>query len=158
MAKIHFLLQNLNTRDSLRTTEKEIKRQNFLNCCRTAVSNQTIQSLKNDLSQIELINSDKDWYNALPVAVAKWVAHQTAKQEVSSSNPGIPSLLKHTCGEGDWLLCLHYTPAKVSHQRWISGNVYHVCLCEVQIRQNPLWLWNPEETSPGTNRHVSNKN
>ena len=71
------------------------------------------------------------------------------------------------CGEGDWLLCWHYTPAKVSHQRWISGNVYYICLCQVRIRQLPLWLWNPEETSPEvpnrgisgpTNGHVSNKN
>ena len=30
----------------------------------------------------------------------------------------------------------------MSHQSWISGNVYHVCLCQVRIRQNPLWLWN----------------
>ena len=83
-----------------------------------------------------------------PVAVAEWVARQTAEQEVGGSNPGIPPLLKHACGEGDWLLCWHYTPANVSYQRWISGNVYHVRLRTVQIRQNPLWLWNPEETSP----------
>ena len=43
---------------------------------------------------------------------AEWVARQTAKQEVSGSNPSIPPLLKHACGEGDWLLCWHYTPAK----------------------------------------------
>ena len=78
----------------------------------------------------------------------------------------IPPLLKHTCGEGDWLLCWHYTLAKVSHQRWISWNIYYICFCQAQIRQNPLWLWNPEETSPEvqnrgisgpTNGHVSNK-
>ena len=51
------------------------------------------------------------------VAVAEWVACQTAKQEVGSSNPGIPPLLKHTCGEGDWLLCWLYTLAEVSQQR-----------------------------------------
>ena len=60
-----------------------------------------------------------------------------------------------------------HSPAKVSHQRWISGNVYHVCLRQVLIRQNQLWFWNPEETSPEvqnrgisdpTNWHVSNKN
>ena len=28
-----------------------------------------------------------------------------------------------------------------------SGKVYHVRLCQARIRQNPLWLWNPEETS-----------
>ena len=81
-------------------------------------------------------------------------------------NPGIPPLLKHACDKGDWLLCWHYTPAKVSHQRWILGNIYHIHLRKVQIRQNPLWLWNPEETSPEvrnrgisgpTNGHVSNK-
>ena len=68
--------------------------------------------------------------------------------------------------EGDWLLCWLYTPANMSHQRWISGNVYHVCLCKVRIRQNPLWLWNPEEMPPEvqnrgisdpTNGHISNK-
>ena len=52
-----------------------------------------------------------------PVAMAEWVAHQTAEEEVGGSNPGIPPLLKHACGEGDWLLCWHYTLAKVSHQR-----------------------------------------
>ena len=36
------------------------------------------------------------------VGIAEWVACQTAEQEVSSSNPGIPPLLKHACGEGDW--------------------------------------------------------
>ena len=90
------------------------------------------------------------------VAVAGWVARQTVKQEVGSSNPSIPLLLKHTCGEGNWLLCWHYTPAKVLHQRWISGNVYHVHLSKVWIRQNPLWLWNPEEISPEVqNRGIS---
>ena len=69
-----------------------------------------------------------------PVAVAEWVARQTAEQEVGS----IPPLLKHVCGEGDWLPCWHYTLAKVSHQRLISGNVYHVRLYQVRIRQNPL--------------------
>ena len=76
---------------------------------------------------------------------------------------GILPLLKHACGESNQL----YTPAEVSHQRWISGNIYHVCLRKVRIRQNPLWLWNPEETSPEVrnrgisgpkNGHVSNKN
>ena len=47
-----------------------------------------------------------------PVAVAEWVARQNAEQEVGSSNPSIPPLLKHACGEGDWLLCWQYTPAK----------------------------------------------
>ena len=49
--------------------------------------------------------------------MAEWVACQTAEQEVGGSNPGIPPLLKHACGEGDWLLCWQYTPQKVSHQR-----------------------------------------
>ena len=39
-----------------------------------------------------------------PVAVAEWVARQTAEQEVGGSNLRIPPLLKHACGEGDWLL------------------------------------------------------
>ena len=42
--------------------------------------------------------------------------------------PSIPPLLKHACGEGDWLLCWHYIPANVLHQRRISGNVYYVRL------------------------------
>ena len=80
---------------------------------------------------------------------------------------GILPLLKHTCGESDQLLCWLYTLAEVLHQRWISGNVYHVHLSQVRIRQNPLWLWNPEDTSPEVwnrgisgpkNGHVSNKN
>ena len=48
----------------------------------------------------------------ITVAVAEWVARQTAEQEVGGLNPGIPPLLKHACGEGDWLLCWHYTLAK----------------------------------------------
>ena len=71
---------------------------------------------------------------------------------------GILPLLKHACGESDQLLCWLYTPAKVLHQRWISGNIYHICLCKVR---------NPEETSLEVqnrgisglqNGHVSNKN
>ena len=42
---------------------------------------------------------------------------------------------RSACGEGDWLLCWLYTLAEVSHQRWISGNVYHVCLRKVRITQ-----------------------
>ena len=53
---------------------------------------------------------------------------------------GILPLLKHACGESDQLLCWLYIPAEVLHQMWISGNVYHVCLHKVRIRQNPLWL------------------
>ena len=68
------------------------------------------------------------------VTMAKWVACQTAEQEVGGSNPGVPPLLKHTCGEGNWLLWWYYTSAKVLHQRWISRNVYHICLCKVWIR------------------------
>ena len=106
-------------------------------------------------------------HETYPVAVAEWVARQTAEQEVGGSNPSIPPLRKHTCGEGDWLLCWHYTLAKVSYQRWISGNLYYIRLYQARIRQNPLWLWNPEEPSPEvqnrgisgpTNGHVSNKN
>ena len=59
-----------------------------------------------------------------PVAVAKWVACQTAKQEVGSSNPGIPPLLKHACGEGNWLLCWQYTPAKRCRTRGESQGMY----------------------------------
>ena len=33
---------------------------------------------------------------------------------------GILPLLKHACGESDWLICWLYTPAEVSHQRCIS--------------------------------------
>ena len=95
----------------------------------------------------EMCNGLKECEGNEPVAVAEWVAHQTAEQEVGGSNPSIPPLLKHSCGEGDWLLCWLYTPANVSHQRWISGNVYHVCLRIVQIRQNPLWLWNPGDVT-----------
>ena len=66
------------------------------------------------LMTLDLISTStvrKDFVYKL-VAVAEWVARQTAEQEVGSSNPSIPPLLKHTCGEGDWLLCWHYTPAK----------------------------------------------
>ena len=40
-----------------------------------------------------------------------------------------------------------------SQVHWL---VYHVRLRIVRIRQNPLWLWNPEETSPEVqNRGIS---
>ena len=32
--------------------------------------------------------------------------------------------------------------------RWILGNVHYIRLHKKVIRQNPLWLWNQEETSP----------
>ena len=47
-----------------------------------------------------------------PVAVAEWVASQTAEQEVGGSNPGIPLLLKHAC----WLLCLQRCRTKGESQ------------------------------------------
>ena len=59
------------------------------------------------------------------ITVAEWLAHLTAKQVSHSSLASLP-LLKHACRESDWLLCWSYIPAKVSHQKWISGNVYHV--------------------------------
>ena len=43
--------------------------------------------------------------------------HLAKTKEVGGSNPGIPPLLKHACGEGNWLLCGLYTPAEVLHQR-----------------------------------------
>ena len=40
------------------------------------------------------------------VTVAKWLAHLTAKKEVSQLfEPSILPLLKHACGESNWLLC-----------------------------------------------------
>ena len=90
--------------------------------------------------------------------MAEWVAHQTDEQEVSDSNPSIPPQLKYTCGEGDWLLYCHYTLANVLHQRFISGNIYCICLCKVRIRQNPLWLWNPEEMSSPKYGHPKSMN
>ena len=136
--------------------------------CAMIVTQRMIIVLYHFVFKISLIRLDF-FFNKLKnlVDVAEWVARQTVEQEVSSSKPGIPPLLKHACGEGDWLLCWHYTPAKVSHQRWISGNIYHICLCKVQIWKNPLWLWNPDETSPEvqnrgisgpTNGHLPNKN
>ena len=53
---------------------------------------------------------------------------------------GILPLLKHACGESDQLLCWPYTPAEVSHQRWISGNIYHVRLHKVWISLPTLAL------------------
>ena len=44
------------------------------------------------------------------------------------SRSGNLPLVKHACGERDCLLCWHYTLAKVLHQRWISGNIYHTHL------------------------------
>ena len=36
----------------------------------------------------------------------------------------------------------------VQHQRWISGNVHYIRLHKKVNKVVPLWLWNPEETSP----------
>ena len=46
---------------------------------------------------------------------------------------------------------------QMCHTRGESQGTYnHICLCKVWIRQNPLWLWNPEETSPEVqNRGIS---
>ena len=105
--------------------------------------------------------------NCKLVAVAEWVARQTAEQEVGCSNPSIPPLLKHTCGEGDWLLCWQYTPAK--------GVAPEVNLRECILRMPPPSANKAEPTlalnprgditrSPKqgfqwpTNGHVSNKN
>ena len=102
-----------------------------------------------------------------PVCCCRVVSTSTCQAGGLWFKSSIIPLLKHACGESDWLLCWLYTPAEVSHQRWISGNVYHIHLHKVRIRQNPLWLWNPEETSPEVqnrgisgpkNGHVSNKN
>ena len=53
-----------------------------------------------------------------------------------SGRCGILPLLKHACGESNWLLCCPYTPANVWLQRWISGNIYHIHLHQGWIR----WL------------------
>ena len=53
-----------------------------------------------------------------------------------SGRCGILPLLKHACGESNWLLCWPYTPANVSLQRWISGKIYHIHLHQGWIR----WL------------------
>ena len=37
---------------------------------------------------------------------------------------------------------------------WISGNIHYIRLNKNRIRQNPLWLWNPEETSPEIQNRV----
>ena len=58
------------------------------------------------------------------VTVAEWLMHLAAKQEVCGSKFNVAPLLKHACEESDRLLCWPYTPAKVSHQKWISRNVY----------------------------------
>ena len=49
-------------------------------------------------------------------------------------------LLKHPCGESGRPLCWPYTLAKVSRQMWILGNVYHLCLYQLQIRLATLAL------------------
>ena len=71
-----------------------------------------------------------------PVAVAEWVARQTAEQEVGSSNPGIPPLLKHACGKGDWLLCWQYTPAKGVAP---EVNLRKHILCTPPLKQGYQW-------------------
>ena len=79
-----------------------------------------------------------------PVAVAEWLVRLTAKQEVSHLS--LASYLKIACGESKWLLCWPYTPIKVLHQRSISWNIYHVPLCQVQIRLPTLAL-NPRDVT-----------
>ena len=54
-------------------------------------------------------------------------------------------------GNSNWPPCWPSTGRQKSHHRWISGNIHHICLCQLRIR-----LWNPEETSPNVqNRGIS---
>ena len=102
--------------------------------------------------------------------MAEWVARQTAEQEVGSSNPGIPPLLKHACGEGDWLLCWQYTPAKcVAPEVNLQERILRMPLPSANKAEPTLALkprgditTSPEVRNRGisgpTNGHVSNKN
>ena len=98
--------------------------------------------------------------------MAEWVARQTAEQEVGSSNSGIPPLLKHACGEGNWLLCWQYTPAKgVALEVNLRERILCTPLPSVNKAEPTLALkeeMSPEVQNNGisgpTNGHVSNKN
>ena len=74
--------------------------------------------------------------------MAKWlvVSASDCQGESLWFKSSILPLLKYACRKRDQLLCWPYTLAKVSHQRWISGNVYHICLNQVQIRFPTLVL------------------
>ena len=43
-------------------------------------------------------------------------------------------------GNSDWLPCWPSGGQRVSHQRWISGNIHHIHLCQVRIRLSTLAL------------------
>ena len=74
---------------------------------------------------------------------AKLLACYTAMQEVSHWNP--TSYLCWNCwnmhvGNGNWLPCFLLRGWQVLHQRWISGNIHHVYLCQAEKRLPTLAL------------------
>ena len=69
------------------------------------------------------------------VTVAEWLAHLTTKGDFSHPTPA------ETCmwGKRPAATLAIYT-GKSSHQRWISENIFHVCLHQVRIKLPNLAL------------------
>ena len=102
-----------------------------------------------------------------------YLAHPCAKEHASISPSTIAgSLAQWSCVHllFGWLpvqiqakshLCtcmwgseqLHASCQEVGMFSTKGGNVYYICLCKKWIRQNPLWLWTPEQTS----REIQNR-
>ena len=76
------------------------------------------------------------------------VARSSSVQVIACSNPSqVPPLLMHV---GKWLTAIPAIKrsAGVAPEVDLRKCTLHLHLKNKQIRQNPLWLWNPEETSP----------
>ena len=77
-------------------------------------------------------------YNKCRASISQSVGRSFMEREVSRSTPtnAFAGMWKRSAWQ------------QILHQRGISRNMKHIRLCQVRIRQNPIWLWNTEETSP----------
>ena len=65
---------------------------------------------------------------------------ETAMREVSRWNLASYFCWNMHVGNNDWLSCWLSRGQQVSHQRWILGNIHHVCLCQAWKRLPTLAL------------------
>ena len=85
--------------------------------------------------------------------MAEWVACQTTKQEFGGSNPGILPLLKHTCGDHQWLICWHYTLAKINAP---DVNL-HECISSMPLQSVNKFAHSGFKTQRRTSPEVQNR-
>ena len=77
--------------------------------------------------------------------VAEWLAHLTAMQDVSHSH-------SNPVGNSNWPPYWLSGGGQVLYQRWISGNIHYICLCQVPIRLPTLPLKPREDVTRSLNQ------